>query len=57
MLEKAGYQAEARLRRSATKDGRVIDQVLYAYVVPEAVAPGPAVRPGPSGERTGAELR
>ncbi len=24
-----------RLRRSAVKDGRVIDQMLYAYVVPE----------------------
>jgi RimJ/RimL family protein N-acetyltransferase len=37
VLEKAGYVAEARLRRSAIKDGRVIDQVLYAYVVPEEV--------------------
>jgi RimJ/RimL family protein N-acetyltransferase len=36
VLEKAGYAREARLRRSAIKDGRVIDQVLYAYVVPEA---------------------
>jgi RimJ/RimL family protein N-acetyltransferase len=35
VLEKAGYTAEARLRRSAVKDGRVVDQVLYAYVVPE----------------------
>ncbi|MBI2071763.1 MAG: GNAT family N-acetyltransferase [Gemmatimonadetes bacterium] len=30
VLEKAGYTQEARLRRSAVKDGRVIDQVLYA---------------------------
>ena len=30
VLEKAGYQLEARLRRSAIKDGRVIDQFLYA---------------------------
>jgi RimJ/RimL family protein N-acetyltransferase len=36
VLEKAGYTREARLRRSAIKDGRVIDQLLYAYVVPEA---------------------
>lgn len=33
VLEKAGYACEARLRRSAIKDGRVIDQLLYAYVV------------------------
>ena len=32
VLEKAGYVREARLRRSAIKDGRVIDQMLYAYV-------------------------
>lgn len=30
VLEKAGYQVEGRMRRSAIKDGRVIDQVLYA---------------------------
>jgi RimJ/RimL family protein N-acetyltransferase len=35
VLEKAGYTPEARLRRSAIKDGQVIDQILYAYVVPE----------------------
>jgi len=35
VLEKAGYTREARLRRSAIKDGRVIDQLLYAYVVSE----------------------
>ncbi|HEV8337579.1 MAG TPA: GNAT family N-acetyltransferase [Candidatus Polarisedimenticolia bacterium] len=33
VLEKAGYVCEARLRRSAIKDGCVIDQRLYAYVV------------------------
>jgi len=33
VLEKAGYRMEARLRRSAIKDGRIIDQLLYAYVV------------------------
>jgi [ribosomal protein S5]-alanine N-acetyltransferase len=35
VLEKAGYVREARMRRSAFKDGRVIDQFLYAYVVEE----------------------
>jgi len=35
VLEKAGYTLEARLRRSAVKDGKVIDQMLYACVVPE----------------------
>ena len=32
VLEKAGYVREARMRRSAIKDGRVIDQFLYAFV-------------------------
>jgi len=36
VLEKAGYVCEGRMRRSAIKDGRVIDQLLYAYVVTEA---------------------
>ncbi len=30
VLEKAGYAREAVLRRSAIKDGQVIDQMLYA---------------------------
>jgi RimJ/RimL family protein N-acetyltransferase len=34
VLEKAGFVQEGRLRRSAVKDGRVVDQLLYAYVVP-----------------------
>ena len=29
VLEKAGYTLEARLRRSAIKDGEVVDQLLY----------------------------
>lgn len=32
VLEKAGYVCECRTRRSAIKDGKVIDQLLYAYV-------------------------
>jgi ribosomal-protein-alanine N-acetyltransferase len=32
ILEKAGYILEGRLRKSATKDGRTIDQLLYARV-------------------------
>ena len=32
VLEKVGYTCEGRMRRSAIKDGRVIDQLLYAYV-------------------------
>ena len=31
-LEKAGYQREGLLRRSAIKDGQVLDQFLYAAV-------------------------
>lgn len=31
-LEKAGYSFEGRLRKSVTKDGQTIDQMLYAIV-------------------------
>jgi RimJ/RimL family protein N-acetyltransferase len=33
VLEKAGYRLESRLRRSAIKDGAIVDQCQYAYVV------------------------
>lgn len=33
ILEKTGYQREGLMRRSAIKDGVVLDQFLYAYVV------------------------
>ncbi|WP_420147280.1 GNAT family N-acetyltransferase [Spirosoma sp.] len=33
ILEKAGYQREGLMRRSVIKDGVVLDQFLYAYVV------------------------
>ena len=32
VLEKAGYLLEARLRRSAVKDGQITDQMQYAYI-------------------------
>ena len=32
VLEKAGYQFEARARRAAIKDGRVMDMLVYAMV-------------------------
>jgi RimJ/RimL family protein N-acetyltransferase len=35
VLEKVGYVREGRLRRSAVKDGQIIDKWLYAYVIPE----------------------
>lgn len=35
VLEKCGYVLEARLRRSAIKEGVVQDQLLYAFVVQE----------------------
>jgi RimJ/RimL family protein N-acetyltransferase len=38
VLEKAGYVLEARLRRSAIKDGQVIDQLQYAFTAPVAEA-------------------
>jgi ribosomal-protein-alanine N-acetyltransferase len=33
VLEKCGYVLEGRLRRSAIKDGLVVDQLQYAYIV------------------------
>lgn len=35
VLEKAGYVLECRQRRSAIKDGRVLDQLVYAFVPDE----------------------
>ena len=36
VLEKAGYVLEGRLRNSAIKDGRLTDQMQYAFVVDSA---------------------
>jgi ribosomal-protein-alanine N-acetyltransferase len=36
VLEKAGFEREAVLRCAATKDGQLIDTVLYARVFPDA---------------------
>jgi len=44
VLVKAGFTQEGRLRRSVTKDGRTIDQFLYALV--------PASKDSPEGDRT-----
>jgi len=40
VLEKAGYVLEARLRRSAIKEGVIIDQFQYAFIAPENPPPG-----------------
>ena len=32
VLEKAGYQLEARLRKRVTKDGQTIDELVYAVI-------------------------
>ncbi len=32
VLEKAGYSFEGRLRKSVTKDGKMIDQLMYAVI-------------------------
>jgi ribosomal-protein-alanine N-acetyltransferase len=32
VLEKAGYVLEGRLRRSAIKEGKIIDQLQYAFI-------------------------
>jgi RimJ/RimL family protein N-acetyltransferase len=42
VLEKAGYALEARLRKSAIKDGRLTDQLQYAFIAPD---------PPPAGNR------
>ena len=34
VLEKAGYQLEGRLRRSVIKEGRLLDQLVYARLRP-----------------------
>jgi RimJ/RimL family protein N-acetyltransferase len=34
VLEKAGYVLEARLRKSAIKDGKLTDQLQYAFIAP-----------------------
>jgi RimJ/RimL family protein N-acetyltransferase len=34
VLEKAGYELEGRLRRSAIKAGVIVDQLQYAFVAP-----------------------
>jgi len=33
VLEKAGYELEGRLRRSAIKNGEIVDQLQYAFVM------------------------
>jgi RimJ/RimL family protein N-acetyltransferase len=38
VLEKSGYQREGRMRRSAIKDGRIVDRILYARVRDEGAA-------------------
>jgi RimJ/RimL family protein N-acetyltransferase len=38
VLEKAGYRLEARLRRSAIKNGVITDQMQYAFIVPDPSA-------------------
>lgn len=32
VLEKAGYEFEGRMRKSVTKEGRTMDQIMYAMV-------------------------
>ncbi|HYM24322.1 MAG TPA: GNAT family protein [Vicinamibacterales bacterium] len=34
VLEKAGYVLEGRLRKSAIKDGKLTDQLQYAFIAP-----------------------
>ena len=45
VLEKAGYSCEGIMRRSAIKDGVVVDQWLYAFVVADPGNPGTPLPP------------
>jgi|KBSMisStandDraft_5_1062788.scaffolds.fasta_scaffold06428_4 RimJ/RimL family protein N-acetyltransferase len=47
VLEKVGYRLEARLRRSAIKNGVITDQMQYAFVVPDSNAVTEADPPPP----------
>lgn len=40
VLEKAGYVLEARLRRSAVKEGVIVDQCQYAFIAPDGTTNG-----------------
>jgi RimJ/RimL family protein N-acetyltransferase len=54
VLEKAGYKLEATLHRSAIKNGVIIDQLQYAFIVPGRNAgpnPEPGTDPPPRGSR------
>jgi len=44
VLEKAGYEREACLRRAVTKDGETTDMLIYGILRPGPLAP----RPGPA---------
>jgi ribosomal-protein-alanine N-acetyltransferase len=39
VLEKAGYTIEGRLRRSAIKDGHIVDQLQYSFIAEAPQAP------------------
>lgn len=54
VLEKAGYELEGRMRKSAIKDGEILDQLLYAYVAEER-GDAPGAQTGT--ERAGADAR
>ena len=41
VLEKAGYVLEARLRRSAIKNGAITDQLQYAFIAEGQDREGP----------------
>jgi RimJ/RimL family protein N-acetyltransferase len=43
VLERAGYVREGTMRRSAVKDGEVLDQHLYAAVRDDGPRASPAV--------------
>jgi RimJ/RimL family protein N-acetyltransferase len=44
VLEKAGYRLEARLRKSVTKNGKTVDELVYALLKEEFVDKAQAAR-------------
>ena len=38
VLEKLGFEREGLLRKSVSKDGELIDSVMYAYIIPPSLS-------------------
>ena len=52
VLEKAGFAREGVLRSSITKDGQLIDSVLYARIFPGGSVRAPTSKPAQEGDKS-----